>query len=247
MSTVFQCFERSRCAAAAVLVFAIGSAACPVARAVPVDLANNLAEASAGYLDLFGGLWSAQGFATTATDSTIGAVTVPMRRDPGVTSGALQLFIYDATGDGGRPGSSVTGETAVGSFLFDAVPTTTANVTFTGLNLSLNPSTNYFVVLKTPGLVGGSFRWDYTNSTGGLGFPSPFAGSLDSGASWFTPSLTDPQQMQVVAVPEPATAAMTLIGLACGSYALVRRRTAAVRATKRGTPNAATAPMIARA
>ncbi len=242
MSTVFQCLERSRFAATAVLVFAIGSAACPVARAVPVDLANNLAEASAGYLDLFGGLWPAQGFATTAIDATISAVTVPMRRDPGVTSGASQLFIYDAGGEGGRPGSSITGETAVGSLPLNVVPTTTSNVTFTGLNLSLSPSTSYFVVLKTPGLVGGSFRWDYTSSTGGLGFPSPFASSLDSGASWFTPSLTDPQQMQFVAVPEPATYALAFVALACGGYAVVRRRTAAVRATKRGTPNAATAP-----
>jgi len=224
MSGFIRCFDRTRFGTAAVLVVLIGTALCSDARATTVDLANNLTEPVAGYADLWGNFWPAQGFTTTATDTVIGSVRIPIRRDAGVTGGSLQLFIYDATGLEGRPGSSVTGSSAVGSLSFDAVPTTTAEVAFTGLHLSLSPSTSYFVVLKTPDLIGGSLRWNYTDSTGGLGFPSPYAGSSDSGATWFTPDFTNPQQMQVTTVPEASTCAMAFAGLACGAYSVGWRR-----------------------
>lgn len=133
------------------------TSACMQARAA--DLANNLSQTNSGAESITIADWTAQGFTTSATDFVITSITLKARRDAG-TTGTLQLFIYDATGSGNTPGTSVTGTTHVATVSHTSLTTTLADVPFTGINQTLSPSTSYYLVVNaaSAGLTG-SFKW----------------------------------------------------------------------------------------
>ena len=83
------------------------------------------------------------------------------------------------------------------------------------MNVQLSPSTQYFVVVSQT--VGG-LDWDFTNASTSLN-----SNSLDQGTTWAS-STTDPLQMSVVTVPEPATVGLLAAAGLAGGLALVRRR-----------------------
>lgn len=200
----------------------------PNARAASTSLADNLTapfENSVGITDVN---WIAQGFATTSDAYVLTSITVPLAQNA-VTSGTLGLYVFDATGVNGRPGSQVGGE--IGTIDYSLLPTADnfGAITFDGgtsLEKTLAPSSNYFLVMKGLGVTGGHFQWVYTSSDTGVGFPSAYTFSDDGGATWNLPDYTLPQKMRIEAsvVPEPSSTALVLAGLACGVPHLRWRR-----------------------
>lgn len=168
--------------------------------------------------------FAAQAFTTTGTDFVIDSVTVAAHKSGSGVTGTLNLFFYDNTGSGGLPGTSVSGSTPIASVDASALATTAGSThAWTLLNYSLAPSTTYYVVLGGASVSGGQFQWDYTTSTSGTGFPSNYADSSNSGASWGSLSTANPQQMQVTAVPEPSV--NVLGAIAAVTAAVTCRRT----------------------
>lgn len=197
----------------------------------PIYLADNLAEPffrTAGVSDNF---WPAQRFTTTSGAYVVDSITVPLASEGGLTAGTLELYIFDAAGSTpGTPGSQLG--SAVGTISFSLLTATPTNTLFGGINRTLAPSTDYFLVMKGVGLAGpdivssSRFGWGYTTSESGTGFPSAYTSTLSGGSTWSPLDFTDPQQMRIeaVAVPEPATWAMGLAGIACGAWQAWRRR-----------------------
>lgn len=110
-------------------------------------LINTLPQPWAGYSYSPGSTLSAQSFRTGASDSAIKQVELNLYRDASVGSGTYFVDIYSSV-SGPRPGSLIqnvgSGEVASLTTGFDNV------VTFTGLSIVLIPSTEYFVVVRSP-------------------------------------------------------------------------------------------------
>lgn len=172
----------------------------------------------------------AQGFRTTADALVVTDVSV-LIWNPFDTTGNFALEIWDATGTDGRPGAKVTEAGTGDAALFG---TSSAIFTLSGLDLTLNPITAYFLVVKGISLtdidVGmgmgpepGYLAWSATPSTSGTGFPSNVS-SWSGG--WSSLDQSYPLQMSIEAttdaVPEPT--ALTLFGLV--GLGLTRRRSA---------------------
>jgi hypothetical protein len=166
-------------------------------------ISDNLTNTRNGGQSVNNNSWPAQAFATSLTAFVLESVTVDMSRDA-LATGTVELIIYDAAGTGGRPGSAVSGvfETIDVALDLSATPTP---IVFSGLSVNLNPSTTYYLVLRGTGMSGGDALWSYTNTATGIGFPSNYSESNDSGGTWDAPVLTSPQKMSITAVPEPST------------------------------------------
>lgn len=185
-------------------------------------IANNLANTRNGGQSVNVNSWAAQAFTTSLTAYVLDSVTVNMSRDLNVTAGSIELIIYDSSGTAGRPGSTASSVFAT----IDAVSQlsgTVADITFNGLNVVLNPTTTYYLVLRGVGITGGGDAlWSYTNTTTGTGFPSNYSETNDGGTSWDAPVQSSPQKMAITAVPEPST--YVLAGLSAITAMLAARR-----------------------
>ena len=162
--------------------------------------------------------WVAQEFATTASNFTLNAITVPLSKSAGAT-GTAQLSIFDVVG--GLPGSSL------GVFAADIatqISTASTNYTFTGSTFTLAPSTSYYLVLNAAAGISGQVRWGGTFTTTGVGFPSAYSQNNFSGQSglWTGRALTQPNRMRIEAVPEPALVSLAVF--AAGGLGLAARR-----------------------
>jgi len=161
------------------------------------DLANNLDQTHADKTNLYVGFLAAQQFTTTATDYVLREVHLKLY-GTSTSAGTYDVEIWSFNTTTNKPTSKVaTVETDL------PIPTSTDvenTVVLKSLNITLTASTKYYVVVKCTALTAGSFYWSYTASTTGTGFPSYYSSSLNSGSSWTTPGLTEPQRMRIVGV-----------------------------------------------
>lgn len=157
-------------------------------------------------------LW-AQSFRTTAIDSIVNAVSVKFYRGAGST-GSIAFEIWDLNSGDNKPLSPPARN--VGTLDISTLSTDASNPTqvdFT-TNISLNTSTDYYLVARIDSSLSGLVYWSRTDSQPSPGYSWYVTSSNDGGSSW-DPTTTDPtnsQLMKITAVPEPSTYALGAIG-----------------------------------
>ncbi|MFZ5857658.1 MAG: HYR domain-containing protein [Chloroflexota bacterium] len=217
------------------------------ALAAPVDLSNNLASTPSGEVALPNQItFIAQSFSTTATHVVITQVSLPMCRYSG-TTGNLLVEIYSSDAATGLPGvmlATVSNSVALSDLQQHVSGTACPILDFIpSSGITLNPSTEYYLVVKTTSA--STAGWDFTYDEGGTGFPSKYTWSSNSGASWSAASSVDPQMMQIVAdepaVPDTTDPILTLpaadvIAEATGPTGAVVDFSALVSATDETSP-----------
>ena len=189
-----------------------------------VDLYNTLAQSSVGVDSISSRYGDGLSFKTTATDYAVDTVKIPLRNDTftPASSGNISISIYDANGANSRPGSIIG--TSIGTVPVSSLTTSFQTFTFSSLNRTLSPSTNYYIVINSSDITSGGARTDLTNdNTGAI-----TTGSL--GYSFYNMSWGNPNPnywvrgsvSTVAPVPEPSTYALAAI--ASGVMAAVARR-----------------------
>lgn len=195
------------CLALALCLGALSLTRVTTVRAAAVDLSNNLSETSLSNALVTAINWQAQSFRTDATHTLITQVEVRFcaaETGGGSPSGTFEVQIWNANGSGGTPGAKVADVTTNRS----VADLTCANpaAVFSGLSISLNASTKYYLVVSGVGLgTTTNGYWYFTGSEAGPGFPSDYYDSISAGASWRNYSGVDPQQMRIVADTPPCT------------------------------------------
>lgn len=189
-----------------------------------VDLYNTLAQSSLGVDSISTQYGDGLSFKTTATDYAVDTVKIPLRNDTftPASSGNISISIYDANGSNSRPGSIIG--TSIGTVPVSSLTTSFQTFTFSSLNRTLSPSTNYYIVINSSDITSGVARTDLTNdntgaiTTGSLGysFYNTSWGNPNAGY-WVRGSVST-----VAPVPEPSTYALAAI--ASGVMAAVARR-----------------------
>jgi len=183
-----------------------------------IVIADSLDQPFAASIGLSESTWAGQAF-FSGPYTALEAVHLNLY---GGNNGTFSVQLWDANGSGGTPGSIV--ETLASGWANPSTPDTDNVVSITGLNVSMTPSTTYYVVVRPD--AGSTLRWGYTDSESGTGFPSEFTFTVNSGGTWSSPDLNDPQRMRVEAVPEPSTWA---IGVLAGlTLAFTRRKLTAI-------------------
>lgn len=176
---------------------ALATAFCATQLRAGIVISDNLNQPFAASAELNPtSYWAAQSFFT----GSYGALAAVHLNIYSSTEGQYNVELWNASGDGGRPGSSVA---VLASGLSNPITDDTDNVvSITGLNVPVAKLRHYYIVVKP---LSGSINWGYTDSTSGTGFPSRFSYYDVQSGNWSEPSLTDPQRMMVEAVPEAST------------------------------------------
>ncbi len=138
--------------------------------------------------------------------ATLASVTLLLANS---VSGTAELGLYQGTTQPATLIGRLTSPTSYSAQL--------SYTLFTGNNLALTGATPYWLVLYP---VSGQFAWAFTDSnTGsGVGFIPSWGVTDDAGLTWFTQA-SEPMKMRVEvdaaqAVPEPASVALLLAGMA---------------------------------
>jgi hypothetical protein len=186
-----------------------------------VDLYNTLAQSLAGVESISIQYGNGLSFKTTATEFTVDTVKIPLMKDS-ATSGNINISIYDATGASGLPGNIVG--TSIGTVPVSSLTSTFQTFTFSGLNRTLSPSTNYYITVRSTDIASGVARGKVTdNDTGAITTGSLGYVFYDNGWTgphtgyWLIGSVST-----VASVPEPGTYALAAI--ATGVIVTVARR-----------------------
>jgi hypothetical protein len=144
----------------------------------------------------------AQAFSTTAQDATISEI----RFNLATISASYSVDIYASNG------SIPTG--AVIANVFSGSSSLSSPTTISGLNIVLDPNTQYFVAAS---VTSGILSWSYTADDTA---PYTSLNAFNNGIGWVT-SNVQPLQMKVTAVPEPSTG--ILLAMAGCAAAVFRR------------------------
>jgi predicted secreted protein len=178
---------------------------------------SNLEQTPTGSAAVASDAWLAQAFftGTNSEGYILNSIQLPMNAASGSPSG-FTVSLYSLNGNNGYP------ESSLGS-LSGSDPTAGGLFTYTASDLTLLPSTVYFVVLTaaTPvadGYYSSSIVNTFTYSSENGWRITALLNSTD-GSSW---ALNRPNQLQLAinatAVPEPATYALAGLGLAALSF-----------------------------
>jgi hypothetical protein len=186
-----------------------------------VDLYNTMAQSQAGEESISIQYGNGLSFKTTATDYTVDTVQIPLKKDT-ATSGNITISIYDATGTSGLPGNIVG--TSIGTVPVSSLTSSFQTFSFSGLNRTLSPSTNYYITVGSTDIASGVARGRVTNNNSG----AITTGSL--GYAFYNNQWTGPHNSfwyfgvvsTVASVPEPSTYALAAIST--GVMATVARR-----------------------
>ena len=181
-------------------------------------LFDNLGQPGSGYSST--SLVSlAQAFATTSTNFVLSEVSLPLWRRAGA-AGTYEILVWDSTGGGGSPGAQVG--SAIHSGLAENLSTTGGSLlTISGLNVTLLPSTTYYLVSRNTSVApAGDLLWKLSNIN-----TSPFY-ELESENNWGGPFPTN-MEMKITAVPEPSAGVLLMLGIG-GVIALRRCRRSVV-------------------
>ncbi|MCE9629778.1 MAG: PEP-CTERM sorting domain-containing protein [Planctomycetia bacterium] len=159
-------------------------------------------------------------FHTTASDFVVTSMAFDFRKDSeDPATGFLNWLIY--TDNSGLPGLPIAGN-PIYNMNVAGLTTSYSTVSTGALNVSLSPSTTYWLVFNGESLSSGVLQ--LLESVGPSGVGGPFkAASYQSSGPWSGNSAVAPSGV-ITAVPEPSTCAMALAGLACGGYSMWRRR-----------------------
>ncbi len=148
-------------------------------------------------------------FATNATDVVLSSVVIPVQNFMSLTSGTVDMYLFDASGAGALPGTQLA---ALGSAPISSFPSATyQNFTVSGLSINLASTTNYWIVMGGTNLSGGNYNVGLTNNSTGAG-PLSIGSAVFSGGSWSAQSsFYVIGSVSAVPVPEPASLAMAAI------------------------------------
>ncbi len=201
MKTTFSLNRLVRvCALIWLAVFtALAPGAIPMAYAAS-SLIDTLSQTISGPLSLSPANWEAQSFTTGATDRVLTSVSIGIF-NPGAQTGTYkaEIWTYDVTNS--WPGAKFAD---VGTGNISTLGTSSGTtITFSPLNIVLNPSTNYFVVVYTTS-GSGSVNWEYTTCTTFCSGTAPaydtlFSDSSDAGATWSVGAGGSPFRLQITA------------------------------------------------
>jgi hypothetical protein len=202
----------------ALFVFTAALAAAPAAANATV-LVSNLAEPVGPTTLMEVNLWASQSFVVDGSNWTLTDITTVVGDLTGDPSIVAELH------DGTETGAILT------TFALPSFAGPTSARTFTPLSaVTLNAGGTYWFTLRNTG--SGSYGWTYALGNGqtGTGSLGAYSYSDDQGATWGVccGSGTDnPYLFEVnvrpVAVPEPASWALMILGFAAAGSALRRR------------------------
>lgn len=188
-----------------------------------IDLFNTLAGTPSGSASVSSQLKTGLSFRTSASDYLIDTVQIMLRNSAGTpaTSGNVTLSLFDATGTSGTPGSAIGSD--IGTVPVSSLTNSLQTFTFTNLNRTLSPSTNYWITVSSTDITSGQVFGSVTSSTTGTTTTGSLGYSFYNG-SWIGPFGTSwlVGSVSAVAVPEPSTYALAAI--ATGIKAVIARR-----------------------
>ena len=188
-------------------------AACgPLAQSA--DLINTINASGDTDSTLFANGWFAQSFSTTALENVVQEVTLRISSTTDAPTGNYSVSIYNYDTATNKPSTFVSSiYSGSGSGLTAAY----ADVTISGLNVTLASSTKYFLALVNESL-STDLYWSYAAATNppSSGFVGTYyASRAISTDNWFSATVDgQPQKLKIVAsatVPEPSTYLLTVI------------------------------------
>jgi len=175
----------------------------------------------------------AQSFTNTYEGATITSISAWLKQGSSTMTGSFNLSLFASTGNPGNtatPTGAALFSTTYNTSYLSSLSSTAQQISFTGLNWSVNANTNYFFAFDATNMTGSSSSANYFF----LESSSPFVGgqneaySTNSLSSWTNTVIgsTHPTAAATVyaSVPEPGT--LILLALAQGVFAagwLVRR------------------------
>lgn len=177
-----------------------------------------------------GGDGLAQSFTTTATASTVTSAILKLSNNYPQPPGNYSVSIWGFDTLSHKPTTQVA---SIYSGDMSNLSNSAAEVTYSGLNIALAPSTTYYMVVLTEPAAGG-ITWSTSAYDVGpfVGNTSQFLASYNHGAAtWFSPvpTTTAPRIMQITAtqnaVPEIDPAGMgSVVALLAGALGVLERR-----------------------
>ncbi len=181
----------------------------PVSFAHADVLVDNLLEPHRDTTPIESGLWAAQSFITAGAPVTLQSIELWLglrAGDPAITA---ELRADSASGPAAALAAFSLPSLGTGPTQIELLPSMP--------QINLAADTKYWIVLGVSGP--GSFGWTYAegNNQTGPGTLANYNYSFDGGASWSDYGVLNPYLMRVnvtAAVPEPASVALLLAGIA---------------------------------
>ena len=178
------------------------------------DLINTINAAGDNDSTLYANGWFAQSFSTTVLENVVQEVTLRISSTTDAPTGNYSVSIYNYDTATNKPSTLVS---SIYSGSGSGLTTAYADVTFSGLNVTLASSTKYFLALVNESL-STDLYWSYTAATNppSSGFAGTYyASRAISTDSWLSATVDgQPQKLKIVAsstVPEPSTYLLTVI------------------------------------
>ena len=179
---------------------------------------DNLATTSQGFGSVSSTFWEAQRFSSDATNLILTSATLTLYSE----SAGSGTFFVDLYADAAGHPAPALANLFTGPNPFGPTFPQSGNILFSGLNQTLTPNTNYWVVLGESAGSALDIRWGSTSNLDRHRQRLPGDGRehAQSGRGLGSECRGPPHKMQITAtVPEPASALLALFGC----FLLVRR------------------------